>query len=624
MAEIELEEAVERSARNRASRWPERGAQNRLEPECWPEIEPGFALRPGSRVFTIGSCFARNVELHLAALGFDVPTRRFLDENAAANKAGGDEILNKYTPPSIYQELAWTRRIMERDGIVRDDDVEPFLLELDGGNVVDLQHHLTNQFGVPRARAVEQRRALYGLFENAFLSETVIITLGLIECWLDRASGQYVEFGPYMRSRNAGKRFAFKRLDFTEALDFTRRSLELLLADGPRNVLITTSPVPLARTFTADDVVVANAYSKSVLRAVAGQVAEEYASVDYFPSYESVMLTKQSHVWSNDLRHVEGEFVGRIVGRLCARYVEEGEAPPGGEALDRWLSFSNLVSHRRFDEAAAIFATLDPNEKGIAPRFALATAEMRLHLGDADMALVDAELARSTAAAGGERSCLNLLRCAKVFEAAGRPDEAEAIRAGAVAALANPGLVMSLLRRLSSAEWAGDLQRIVAHVETRLSGNLDLLAFTALTLEMQGDLAGARRICRKAIAAHPRNAEMQARMGNLLAKQGKPKKAVAFMQKALEIDPGNAALLRKLMDIHLQAEAFEEAQAAARALVALVPDDASAHLSLASALRRGGRKQDALVHARRAAELAPENPRYGRYVEDLIKAGAGR
>jgi len=509
---------------------------------------------------------------------------------------------------------------MDRDGVVRDEDVAPFLLEMGDGNVVDLQHRLTNQYGIARPRAIEQRRALYRLFENAFTSETVIITLGLIECWLDRATGHYVEFGPYMRRHNAEGRFAFKRLSFAEALDYTRRAVDLLLADGPRNVLITTSPVPLARTFTVDDVITANTYSKSVLRAVAGQVAEEYPSVDYFPSYESVMLTRQSYVWANDLTHVEGEFVGRVVGRMVTRYVADGESLPDTASLDRWLSFSNLVNHRRFDEAQAIFATLDPDEKNIAARFALQLAEMRLHLGQTDAALADAERARALAAAGGERSCFTLLRCAKVFDAAGRGDEAETIRAGAIAAVANPGLVMSLLRRLSAPEAADDMAKLIAHIEERLADNLDVLAFTVMTLETLGDLAGAQRVCRIAVEAHPRSADMQARMGHLLVKRGRHKRAAHFLQRAMALDPENAALLKKLAEVHNEAGQFEEAQAAARALVALTPDDAAAHLSLASALRRGGHRQDALVHARRAAELAPDNPRYGRYVEELSKA----
>ena len=623
MADIELEEAIERSARNRASRWPERGAKNRLEPECWPELNPRFDFAAGARVFTIGSCFARNVELHLASLGFDIPTRKFLNENRRDGVPGGDEILNKYTPPSIHQELAWTRRIRERDGIVSEADVEPLLLDLGDGKVVDMQHRLTNQFGMSRAGALDQRRKLYGLFEKAFDSDIVIVTLGLIECWLDRASGQYVEFGPYMRKHNQGNRFAFRRLTFNEAYDFTKKTLDLLNADGPRNVLITTSPVPLARTFTADDVIVANAYSKSVLRAVAGQIAEEFANVDYFPSHETVMLTKQTYVWANDLTHVEGEFVGRIVSRLCERYVADAQNLPDAAALDRWLSFANLVNHRRFDEAREIFAGLDLKQSGIAARFSLPLAEMRLHLGETERAVADVQSARAVAQAAGERGCLDMLRCARVFEAAGCEEEAETTRASAVAALRNPALIMSLIRRLSAPDAAADLHRIVAHVERQLPGDLDLLAFAAMTLESLGDLAGAERVCRVAVQAQPRNADMLARLGHLLLRQKKTKRALSFLEKALALEADNPAILKKLIATYLEAEAFEQAERCARALIGISPLDPAGHLNLASALRRSGRKREALEHARRAAELEPDNERYSRYVEQLTKANAG-
>ena len=76
------------------------------------------------------------------------------------------------------------------------------------------------------------------------------------------------------------------------------------------------------------------------------------------------------------------------------------------------------------------------------------------------------------------------------------------------------------------------------------------------------------------------------------------------------------------MAAHLEAKQFDDAAAVARMLVELFPDDADAELNLASALRRGGSKQQALVHARRAAELDPNNPRYQRYVQDLERANA--
>ena len=71
--------AVENLKSNPLSGWPSRNdPDNRMEPLCEPGFKPGFHLVPGEKVFTIGSCFARNVEKALAARGFDVVTRRIL------------------------------------------------------------------------------------------------------------------------------------------------------------------------------------------------------------------------------------------------------------------------------------------------------------------------------------------------------------------------------------------------------------------------------------------------------------------------------------------------------------------------------------------------------------------
>ena len=272
MGEVKLHDAVERMMRNSASRWPGRGARNRLEPECWPEMNPGFHLHPGSTVFTIGSCFARNVERHLEALGFEVPMRKFLAESATLQPLNDYELVTKYTPPSIYQELVWTKGIRDRDGIVTDEDIEPFLLDLGNGRFIDLQRRYQGEFGAGREEVLALRRILYGVFEKAFDCDAVVVTLGLIECWLDKETGQYVEFSDNLTQHADKNRFVFKRLTFQEAYEFTRKSIDLLGAGGKTNVLLTASPVPIMRTFTGDDVIVANTYSKSVLRAVAGQI----------------------------------------------------------------------------------------------------------------------------------------------------------------------------------------------------------------------------------------------------------------------------------------------------------------------------------------------------------------
>lgn len=63
------------------------------------------------------------------------------------------------------------------------------------------------------------------------------------------------------------------------------------------------SPVPLANTFRGCDIIAANTYSKSSLRAASEEFACSNENVDYLPVYESVMHSDRLAAWDLDLRH---------------------------------------------------------------------------------------------------------------------------------------------------------------------------------------------------------------------------------------------------------------------------------------------------------------------------------
>ena len=50
-------------------------------------------------------------------------------------------------------------------------------------------------------------------------------------------------------------------------------------------------------TFSTMDIVVANTWAKSLLRAVAQEWASAHPNVDYFPSYEIVQNSDRAAVW---------------------------------------------------------------------------------------------------------------------------------------------------------------------------------------------------------------------------------------------------------------------------------------------------------------------------------------
>jgi hypothetical protein len=70
---------------------------------------------------------------------------------------------------------------------------------------------------------------------------------------------------------------------------------------------------------------VANSYSKAVLRVAAEQAAAEFDFVDYFPSYESITLSERDHAWTEDNVHVTQRAVETNVGRMVAAYTHATE-----------------------------------------------------------------------------------------------------------------------------------------------------------------------------------------------------------------------------------------------------------------------------------------------------------
>jgi tetratricopeptide (TPR) repeat protein len=478
-----------------SARWPKRDEpDNRLEPECWPAIRPTFSFNKEDPIYAIGSCFAQNIEAYLHGLGFNLPVRRLYEAS------GSPQSLNKYTPPSIFQELEWTKAIFDRDDTVRDADIGRFLFELPNGKFTDLQKHTIDRGGVTFEEALAIRRERYSFFRQAFICRIAIITLGLIECWWDTATGQAVEMNAVFRT--AQDRFVFRRLSYPEAHDYTTRALNLLREGGTQNVLITTSPVPLSRTFTDDDVIIANAYSKSVLRSVCGQLAEERGDVDYFPSYESVTLTRRSEVWLNDLVHVSPAFVGRIMGRVIETYT--------GEALtaeaDDHLLFNNLVAARNWTQATEIYdriAGAIPSTEPAAAMYHLDSAELMVVRGDlsaADSHLREMPPPRQVVLDGND-----LFRLARAFEAVGRLPRARAARERALAGTATPNRLLVRTHYLVLAGRTEDARLVIESVKEKAKGDIEwLLALGDCWLKV-GEPSMARRAYEDAAVVDPQD-----------------------------------------------------------------------------------------------------------------------
>lgn len=300
------------------SSWGNRNHENRVEPIAQPAFDVPFRLEPREAIFTIGSCFARNIEDVLAKRGFRIPMRSLFKTEAFAGLEF--EIVNNFGTPSIYNELAWAFGEQEFDYDLGFYEVAP-------GKFVDLQM-------VPAVRPAPlelvraRRDGLLRVTREMAQCRVVIMTLGLVELWWDEEAGVYLNSSP-LRSilQEAPERFSLHVLNFDECYGYLKSAFDVMFRHGRDDlrVILTVSPVPMMSTHRRIDVITANTYSKSVLRAVAEHLVEEDERITYFPSYETVMLSNRKASFADDLVHVTRPMVGLNVERMLAAFTEGGE-----------------------------------------------------------------------------------------------------------------------------------------------------------------------------------------------------------------------------------------------------------------------------------------------------------
>lgn len=292
-------------------------AWNRLnKPFFEPHINPEFVITPDDRLFAIGSCFARGVEGALAARGFTVEsiTTEFDHFNVAAKASTPLGFTNRYTPESIANQLEWAldpRAEFPVDALVKAREGEWF------------DPHSTPVFGRGDwETTLEQRRLLTQLTRRVARCRVVVVTLGLIETWYDTVTGLYTNTTPPLVPKFLD-RFRFHVLEYRQVIDALGRIHGLIADHGhpDAQIVVTVSPVPLMATFTGKDVVTANTYSKSVLRAAAEEWTSRHQNVHYFPSYEIVVNADRGLAWEHDGRHVRTELVRHIMGTFASRYL---------------------------------------------------------------------------------------------------------------------------------------------------------------------------------------------------------------------------------------------------------------------------------------------------------------
>jgi GSCFA family len=273
--------------------------------------QPAFQLAPGTRVATAGSCFAQHIGRYIRCSDLELidvePAPKSMHQNVAARFGYGlysARYGNIYTARQLRQLLEDTVSqqihecaIWQKDG--RYFDALRPACEPDGFASVDEL----------RTHRLEHLKRVKTIFETA---EVFVFTLGLTETWMDRESGIVFPTAPgVIAGHFDSAKHKFANLGIADVLEDLSASIALMRTLSPElRILLTVSPVPLTATASGAHILAATTYSKSVLRAAAGELVALDQKVDYFPSFEIITgVPFGGQFYDNNLRTVTDEGV---------------------------------------------------------------------------------------------------------------------------------------------------------------------------------------------------------------------------------------------------------------------------------------------------------------------------
>lgn len=300
--------------------------------------QPRFEISRQLPIAAAGSCFAQHIGRQFKVRGY-----RFLDEEPAHGMLServqhrygygmySARYGNVYSIRQMRQLLQRARgefdpveQVWKANGRYYDPfrpNVEPDGLQTPEEVLASARAHLD---------------AVLRLYGKAGL---VVFTFGLTEGWLNRGDGSVYPTSPgtIAGEFDPGK-YEFHNFTFSEVLADAEAVMAILTEMNPRmKFLFTVSPVPLTATASDQHVLPATAYSKSVLRAVCGDLYQRYENVDYFPSYELVAShPMRAMFFEPNLRSVAPQGVAQVMEHFFTAHGETAASPrrPARPATD--------------------------------------------------------------------------------------------------------------------------------------------------------------------------------------------------------------------------------------------------------------------------------------------------
>jgi hypothetical protein len=301
---------------------------------------PKHKLTRDQKIVTAGSCFAQHIGRALKGRGFEwfdaEPAPEFASDALKREYNYGIFSFrtgNIYTAALLRQWLRWALGVEQPPAEAWEHDgrwFDPFRPAIEPNGFASREEMLDSREDTLRAirRAVDEARVF-------------VFTLGLTEGWVNAQHGYVYPMCPgTLRGTFDPAAHKFHNYGYAEIRRHMAEAMQLARSRNRKlRFLLTVSPVPLTATASGEHVLVATTYSKSVLRAVAGDLATR-PDTDYFPSYEIITaFPYRGQFFEPNLRSVSPHGVGHVMDSffrcMDAKFPGFADAAPAAPARAR-------------------------------------------------------------------------------------------------------------------------------------------------------------------------------------------------------------------------------------------------------------------------------------------------
>ncbi len=275
-----------------------------------------FPIAQSDKIATGGSCFAQHIAYNLRKCGYSV-----LDAEPAP-KSVKDETAKKYgyrLYSARYGNIYVVRQLLQllKEAFSGEVDERGLVWEKDG-RYYDALRPTVEPFGLrsPEEVVLHRKNHLEKVARLFAEASIFVFTFGLTESWVNSHTGRVYPMCPgTVVGKFDPEKYEFKNFSFNEIRQDFLEFRKLVKKINPKiKFILTVSPVPLTATASEDHVIAATTYSKSVLRAVAGELCQEFSDFDYFPAYEMIASHwSKGFFYEQNLRSVNADGVQSVM-----------------------------------------------------------------------------------------------------------------------------------------------------------------------------------------------------------------------------------------------------------------------------------------------------------------------